>query len=76
LGSNTDIRSPDGITNHDPFKATPDLTYYNVRINLVEEEESKVDQEDNVHPPIYKKEVLLLYLKNGISLDKESTIRH
>jgi len=70
LGSNRDIRSPDGITNYDHLKAAPDLTDDNVRTNLVEEEENNVDQ-DNVHPPI-ERHALLLYLKNGISLDKES----
>jgi len=38
---------------------------------LVEEEESNVEQEDNPHPPI-QRQVLLLYLTNDISLDKES----
>jgi len=70
LGSNTDIRSPDGITNHDSLKKAQDLFYDDVIINLVEEEESSVEL-DNVPPPI-EKQVLLLYLNNGISLDKES----
>ena len=62
LGSNTDIRSPDGITNHDPFRAAPDVTDDNARSKLVEDEnESNVEQEDNVHPPL-ERQVLLLYL--------------
>jgi len=57
LGSNTDIRSPDGITNHDPFIAAPDLFHDDVIINLVEEEESSVEL-DNV-PPSIERQVLL-----------------
>ena len=45
LGSNTDIRSPDGIPNHDPFKDAQDLlTHDNARIKLVEEEENNCDE--------------------------------
>jgi len=73
LGSNTDIRSPDGITNHDPFRAAPDVTDDNARSNLVEDEnESNVEQKDNVHPPL-ERQVLLLYLNNDIFLDKEQS---
>jgi len=70
LGSNKDMKSPDGITNYDPFRAAPDLFYDNAAIiSLVEEEDSSVEL-DNVHPSI-ERQVLLLYLNNGISLDKE-----
>ena len=70
LGSNTDIRSPDGIINHDPFKDAQDLsTRDNAGIKLVEEEE------DNVHPPIERQVLLpVLYLNSDISLNKESKI--
>ena len=63
LGSNTDIRSPDGITNHDPFRAAPDSTHDNARSNLVEDknESNVLEQKDNVHPPL-ERQVLLLYL--------------
>ena len=71
LGSNRDIRSPDGIQNHDLFKAAPDLIRDNAKINLVEAEENNVEQDNGVHPPI-ERQVLLLYLNNDISLDKES----
>jgi hypothetical protein len=71
LGSNTDIMSPDGgIPNHKVSNPTPHLAQANARINLVEAEQSNVDQ-DNVHPPI-ERQVLLLYLNKYISLDKES----
>jgi len=68
LVSNTDIRSPDGITNHDLF-------YDNARIELVEEEEHNVEQEDIlVYPPIGRGQVLLLYLNNATSFNKESKL--
>ena len=71
LASNTDIRSPDGITNYDPFRAAPDLTYDIARSNLVEEDEESSVEQDNVYPPL-ERQVLLLYLNSDISRDKES----
>jgi hypothetical protein len=71
LGSDTDILSPDGITNHKVSNPTPHLTHANARINLVEAKHSNVEQ-DNGPPKIERQQVLLLFLNKYISLDKES----
>ena len=71
MGSDTDILSPDGITNHKVSNPTPHLTHANARINLVEAKHSNVEQ-DNGPPKIERQQVLLLFLNKYISLDKES----